>query len=443
MVIVSSPSFNLDQIKQGKTCKGLLTEQAREELYFVPSTDDPSSVTRIRFANQQSPNTPDSYPDTLLSRWKLERGFDDVDIERLKLTDSERDPKRTTYLGFAYTTERYDPLNLDIEGESFSGLRFFDGSTVPLFQNRPNHLISKETRHLTFEPDLETMGFRLPERVIEELTGRPSYIFEIGLLNVERDIHNGLSTLLKNTTRFIDAHYNYGLFSVRRSLTEIERIGPVFYVSCKKAHVRIYEEYGFKLVESLELNGPVRTSSGLFIMKAFASEMIKSNESVSPLPLKKSEKDEGMRREQSSADGTIMWIESLEKRAPVIITKDDFQREITAINDMRKDFFHSGNSWRDLLHYPDVKLKADLSRPGLQPASYENSMNISLYAVLFEKMYQLAYAALLRLPPEDEHLFEDLLAQYRFLLLSLNYRENYEGYKDFAENNPNALIPFF
>jgi hypothetical protein len=448
-VVISSPTFK--SLKKDKgACISILREKKRQETFWQPYFENPRVMAQISYPTQVHPNSAADYPETVLKRWELERGFNNAngDLDRLRSKAASLDEDRTSYIGFTLSSEWDSPLDVSKDGSEFSGLRFFDGSTTPLFMGHENHVVLKTSRHLTFEQDLKETGFILPERTFEKLTGQPRYIFELGLLNVERTWSGGLQTLLSTLSIFLDSHYNNGLYNTRGQLHVINSLSPAIYISCKYKHTKIYGPVGFDFVYDLRTQKPLRTPTGLYIMKISASEIIRRYGEHSIMPHKKGEQEQVSHSTAAQSDsvdsGYDQWLTHLENTAPQIILEKDFKKELDKLNEIRKLYFHTENFKPDQSDAPGVKDLVELAdQLGYTGWHRENFIKLGLYSKFFEFYYQLAYACLLRLPPKEKHKFETLIKFYRDALISTAPQDYYQLLLEKSENNEPLMLPFY
>ena len=379
----------------------------------------------------QFPRVYDSAPGMIINRWAETRNYTTEKIAELRETQDARDPMRTTVMGFAHEGWFADPLNTNLTHLNFSGARIFDGSTRPLMNGLLSREVSPSTKELTFERDLRDQGFILPERAIEEITGRPAHIMEVGLLNIERNYRNGAQALLGLLAReVVDPNYNSGNYNLLRNLDILARNNLVLYVINRKANVRINERFGFDLVYDTRTQQPVRTSQGYFLMKMSAVKLMELYAEAPLRILQRGERpvDDGPHRTQVSD-----YFQMLHRDAPDLKLNGDYLLATYRLGRLHELLFEATPEQR-AQHPEIIAMKERL------PDNFD--FEFSRYNIFFEAYYKLAHSYFSKMKGITPEQYARYMIPYRTMLNRFdNHPAMYELFLEGRAAGELILVP--
>jgi|GEM_PF-6472969 len=431
-IILSQPApLATPQFSEANSCrKAAQGNHLRSEATWTNDTDR-GSMARTYFENYpEGKPFHEVIPNRILDRWLSQRNFSPERIQQLRQWDRELDLSRTTYLGFAHE-DRSGPFDTEDHGKPFSGIRVTDGSTQPLFNGRIFPRVSAETRELSFEEDYRNSGYIFPERLREDSTGQPSYIWGISLLNVERGYFKGTHTLLGILARqIIDPHYNQNSFNIYGRTKILERNDLVVYTAARPQNVKINESLGFQVVMKPGTSEPVTQSTGLVLMKVSGVELMHRYSDFSMRPLLKNQ-DEAVdpakdydQAEQKQREGMNAFYLELEKRAPVLKSDWDFLVATYRLSRMHEALFKTP--------LDELKTHPALSFIPEDGVAFREIVELNRLQIFFEGVFQLAYGRLRQVFPDQPSEVESQMLVYEMILN--DFSRHREAYQLFMED---------
>jgi hypothetical protein len=190
--------------------------------------------------------------------WVEVHGYTTADkAQNLVRLDRELSPMRTTYI--SYETSAEDRV----------GIRIFDGSTRVLKSFEEWKRASQTDHRLPIER-LDT-DLILPERKNEN-----SYLVELGLLDVTKNVSQGMRWAFSKVALYLDYHYNDGDY-LNFGRTQIsEKLGATVYAQTREEQVVLFGRFGLKPVLDAE-GKPIRLKTGLILLSASAGEFVRLN----------------------------------------------------------------------------------------------------------------------------------------------------------------------
>ena len=425
-VIRSSPQPH----KPGRSpmrCQSVFSNAVRHESTWTESITDGSMALSkfVGFGKERPFHI--AIPQLILNRWSSQRGYTPEQIKKLESIDANFDKARTSYLAFLHEGES-GPVHSNATSVPLSGARIFDGSTKPLFNGSPFPGISPKTRDLSFEADLKAKGFTLPERALEELTGKPAYIWEVGLLNVERDYKMGVHSLLGVLAReILDPHYNNNHFNLFGKMEELSRKNLTLYSIARKTNLRINKALGFELVYDIRTKEPVQTSEGLYLLKMSGTKLMETYADFALKPIKRGEDHKGADTELKKARTDVQqYFEFLQKDVPKIKDDNDYMFATYRVSRLHDILFRTDIN--ELIHNPAVRFLKE------EGGDVKGNVKMNLYLFFFEAYYQLAYARFKAEPGMTPEKFSKLIQPYEIMVHDFpRFEENYKLFREGLE----------
>lgn len=397
----------------------------------------PSQFTRMIYRDYGE-HTPyrQLIPEKLLARLEERGTFPPDKIARLRTINRELPASRTSYYALFHGANDREPVGLYPSDQPLSGFRVVDGSSV-LRYNGADALGDPSFRH-GFEDVLASQGIILPERALEEETGQPAYVIEIGLTSFEREYENALAVLLGRFVRgYLDPHYNESLQRMQGRTDLIEQRGVMVYGAASRAHVRLYSRMGFQPFFHPRTGEPVQLGEeDLFLIHAPAHQLLEDFAGTTRYPYLRNATgawDEGdeMASRQNNAD----YYASLHERAPKLWTDWDYKMASYRLSRLHRDLFYEDEQLVMAHPYFDSFLQT------LQPASRPESFRGSRLMLFFQSYYQLAYAVY---GVEREGMTleerEQKLGYYRALLTSEDLETSYARFIAFQQQQPLQIL---
>jgi hypothetical protein len=207
--------------------------------------------------------------DRVLKDWVESRDHTPAQQALLKARDEALDPRRTIY------------IHLETEGHP-AILRVFDGSTEVL---RGGTLWPEASASPARTPLEIGAGesYQLPERVwSQKYQGRPAYVWELGLLNIDRQLKLGVETAFSEVARLLDLHYNDLEFNTHGTVGSLSRKNMVIYAQTLKHKVGLFSKYGLKPVWAVDSAGnvsPFEVAPRMVLMSIKAEDFIRMHSS--------------------------------------------------------------------------------------------------------------------------------------------------------------------
>jgi|SaaInlStandDraft_6_1057023.scaffolds.fasta_scaffold09527_3 hypothetical protein len=423
-VVMTKPTPNFSSDKS-RRCVQLFNPVIHHETIWVEGENGHMVFTVFKDYNPLPPII-DTVPEMILNQWEKRKRITTETVQQIREIKDGLDRSRSTYFGYIHQSSK-DESRLDTRSveQPFSGARLYDGSKVPLYNGYPLRGVSEKTAKLTFEDDLAEQGYRFPERILEEETGRPAYILEFGLLNIQREYVDGLQTLFGILARdILDPNYNNNHYNIKSNLDVLKRHNVVIYAYSRETHLGIYKKVGFQQVMHPETGVPLKTSEGLIILKMSTEYLMVTYSDIPVKPLRRNEEktlDQIQGAEKKQRVLSTEYFESLQERAPEIKTQLDFAIATYRLSVLHHKLFNAPLS--ELVNHPDLQYLKD------QYGSMENAINTNKYTLFFEASYMLAYARIRLTPAEDVHLVDKMMYPYELMVHNFNNHEQF--YKDF------------
>ena len=363
-------------------------------------------------------------PEIILNRYEALGYYTPEEIIALRKINQNIYPERSSFFAFIHDTNgtpfltAADSLSPDVP---LSGIRFVDGARVPMHRGEMNVEAIGKGPALSFEVSLlNDMGYELPERTIERLRSHQSIVFELGLLNVEKEYLNGIDTLLGIIAReYIDPNYNNSKFESENDTSFIRGMNTMVYLICSKRHLSIYRRKGFEQVLREDTGEPVTNKGGLFLMKMHPAELIENFFDHPSLPQRKGQEsptsEDAMRAER---EAKVQYFQGLQNTAPVFYNNWDYTMATYRLSKLHEFLFTLDPS--ELAGHPWFAPLVDkYSSPA--EAVIQNRLTL-----LFEAYYQLAWATYTDLEKVSGVERDNLMHPYARLLLDYqNQGANY------------------
>jgi len=244
-------------------------------------------------------------------------GYSKEKTAELKQLDDSLDPRRSMYIQL--TNE-----------ETPAMLRIFDGSTLISKNSTPWKEGSLGDHRLPLER--ENPNLLLAERQREKFDSSfKAHILELGLLNVDRELRQGIELLFSHVTHEIDRHYNQYQFRANKSIEVLEKLDLMIYAQTKKKKVPIFEKYGFKSVLQANSHGeikPYELNDDYVLMYFKASDFVKQYYSHKKFVNKRKQADDfDQKKEDNYYKVYSEQLTRLNKIRIKLDTFEDMQRE--------------------------------------------------------------------------------------------------------------------
>lgn len=222
-----------------------------------------SEPTQVRTESDTRSAKIDPVVDRVLKDWTQDRDYTPEQASMLQQRDQQLDPRRTTYISF------------EAEGH-VAIVRIFDGSHNVL-KGGTEWPAASETSSLT-PIEIGRPGYKLPERIWQEQYGRPSYMWELGLVDVNREIKNGVETIFSGVAKKLDLHYNNHDFELLSDLKTITSRQMIIYAQTRANRLNIFKKYGFQPTLVADRNGeikPFEVAPNLVLISMKAEDFLK------------------------------------------------------------------------------------------------------------------------------------------------------------------------
>lgn len=366
----------------------------------------------------------------LIERWREYFDYTEEQIQKLWEFDGFAPESRKSYYGFLHEEQDFQLLDTRVLDRPMSGMRVIDGSTQIYHNGSPVESGEAKEALLTFEEDLREQEYEFPERVRERETGDSAFLFEIGLLNIEKEYENGFETLLLTFARnYLDPHYNHNLYNYQRSLEIIDTRNSMVYVVARRPMARNLQSKGFEQVYFEGTEEPVRLSRGLYLLKMSPQELIVRFSDTSPkIPQKRGEK-------AITSDGAdsfyVQYFQQLHDTAPDIQSDQDMAKLTYRLGRMHEDLFVNELEVTPNHYWFDLAAENMVSRR----AAY----NLNRYHFFFEAYYKVAYSYYRWKPEAARGEYQRVMGWYRTMLDGVS-RDPVGLYQAFSEDMKRGML---
>lgn len=202
-----------------------------------------SEATQIRTESDTRSAKIDPVVDRVLNDWTQDRDYTPEQAQMLFYRDKQLDPRRTTYISY------------EAQG-AVAIVRIFDGSSKVL---KGGTEWPSATESSSWTPiEIGQPGYKLPERIWSEEGIKPSFIWELGLVDVNREIKNGVETIFNGVAKELDLHYNDHNFVHLNDLKSITSKNMMIYAQTRANRLSIFRKYGFQPTFIVGPNGEVK-----------------------------------------------------------------------------------------------------------------------------------------------------------------------------------------
>jgi plasmid stabilization system protein ParE len=249
-------------------------------MVFNPYGDMHSSQNRFE-STKRSPEV-DQVVERAINDWVQDRDYTPEQAQMLLKRDRELDPHRTSYIYFEHDNR-------------VAIVRIFDGS---------DHVLKGGTEWFSASHSTDTMpiemtrpGFHLPD----------AFKWELGLVDVNREIKNGVETIFNGVSKQLDLHYNNHDFVHLNSTKALEKKNMMIYAQVRTNRVEIFKKYGFTPTLAVDSAGnikPFEVAPNLILISMKAEEFLRryyspkqyADTKTSKLPMDEADAQENLKK---------------------------------------------------------------------------------------------------------------------------------------------------
>jgi hypothetical protein len=408
-----------------RSCKNVFLAKFKIEVvtwkYSPGASDDVVAESKVQTMPDKAEAAAVKIRERILSEWVQGRGYTLEQAESLRKIDDGLDPARTSYFSFE-----------DNQGH-FNGVRLIDGSSKPLAHGEFRNEISTQSAKFPFEDSLAKQGYLLPERQLEDQTGKPAHLLSIGLLNVDRHFQKGADSLLRNISHlYVDRNYNNFQFRLSGDVSKIKENNLQIYIICRPTHVQIYESFGFYQVLDSRNRHSIKTNEGLHLMKISGADFLKRYFLAAGEPHERNKEDQwNYSNEEKSHQSMINFISYLKSQAYNLKNERTHIRETFKLSQI-----YSLLEQNSAL-FLDGQMSAFLKAFGLLN-QVETKIQKDLYKKFFERLYVYMYSAIQSTAygPEQR---EQFLKPFEIMMIA-DPHAALAMYKEIVKNNPSLKL---
>ena len=206
-------------------------------------------------STQYSQHTRD-WLDKTLSEWSQSGHYTPENIEFLRQREMALPPERTSYYSFEYAGR-------------LSGIRIFDGSSLPLIDSVMWGEIDSRDSRTSIE---RHYSYRFAER---DSPG-DDYLWEVGLLSSPNFFTEGVVSNFHQLARNLDRNYNMNQMAAFGSTSQVDKLKFMIYGVSRSALVERYETLGFEKVIDEQTGNLVTFDDGMFLIRMSGATLLRN-----------------------------------------------------------------------------------------------------------------------------------------------------------------------